>query len=162
MRLLRAAIVTGALASLVVAACSDSTDPGPPEIDGDWLAVSVNEDEFPRAVRCGLGGCTYVSEMQLRFRTRGRVLDLRRFFDDFDGEPPGEPYDYGDAFPYQVIGRDSFRIVRPFVDTAYADTGYFAGDTLVLNVRKLDQQFGGIGTGRGPAVRYLRREEATP
>lgn len=154
--------IAGALAAVVVAACGDSTDPGPPEIDGDWRALSVNDEALPVPVRCGLGGCTYLAEMQLRFRSRGRLLDLRRFFDEFDGAPPGEPYDYGEAFPYQVIGRDSFHVIRPFVDTAYADTGWFAGDTLVLNVRKLDQQFGGIGSGRGAEVRYLRREEAMP
>lgn len=159
---LRRAVLAGAVAWLAAAACSDSTDPGPAEIDGDWIAISVAGEEFPRPLRCGLGGCTYVSEMQLRFRTRGRLLDLRRFFEEFSDGPPGEPYDYGEAFPYQVIGRDSFRVIRPFVDTAYADTGWFAGDTLVLTVRKLDQQFGGIGSGRGPEVRYLRREEETP
>lgn len=161
MRRLRA-LAAGALASLGVAACSDSTDPGAAAIDGDWIAVSVDEDPFPHPVRCGLNGCTFLSDMQLRFRTRGRVLDLRRFFDALEGDPQGEPFDFGDAYPYQRIGTDSFRVIRPFADTAYADTGWFSGDTLVLNVRKLDQQFGGIGSGRGVEVRYVPRDEVAP
>jgi len=150
-----------ALSALAVA-CGDATGSGDAELDGDWIAIRVEADELPVPVRCGLGGCTWLSEAQIRFRTRGRLLDLRRFFQQVDGQPPTGHTEYGDAFAYQRFARDSFRVIRPFADTAYADTGVVRGDTIRIHLRKLEQQFGGIGSGRGPLATYVRREAIEP
>ena len=147
-----------ACALMAVVACGDATGAGDGAIGGDWIAVRVGADDLPVPVSCGLAGCTYLSEAQLRFRTRGRLLDLRRYFHQDDGQPPVEPTDYGEAFAYQRFASDSFRVIRPFADTAYADTGVVRGDTIRIHLRKLQQQFGGIGSGRGPLVTFVRRE----
>ena len=156
MTLSRPIAVLSLLVACIAAACHDSTDPGPAALTGNWAAVRVDSGRLPTVVRCSVFSCMYVTEMQLRFRSRGRVLDLRRYMDvTFPSDTSAEP-DYGDAFAYRLFGRDSIELIRPFTDTAWADTGVVVGDTIFLHVRKLDQRVGGIGAGRGPLVRYAR------
>lgn len=158
----RAPLAILVLLLATLAACS-STEPGTAEVGGNWVAVTVNGDSLPVPSRgCGLSGCTELVDMQLRFRTRGRLLDVRRFhFQPFEGDPAGAE-EIGGAYAYRLFGDDSILLVRPVADTAYADSGVFVGDTLLMHVRKLEPQFGGVGEGRGPLVRFVRTPAEAP
>lgn len=156
MTLSRPLAVLSVLAAGIAAACRESTDPAPAALTGTFAAQAIADDSLPVPVACGLGSCRYLTALQLRFRTRGRLIDVRRFSDVTNAGDTTFSTDYGDAFAYRLFGRDSIELIRPYADTAYADSGAVRGDTILLNLRKLDQRFGGIGSGRGVVVRYVR------
>ena len=144
-------VVALAVALALAVGCRDATSPdaGP---TGTFVADSSESGPLPvNTSHCGFAGCTQLVDFQLRFRSRGRVLDLRRFRD-----PGGLETDIGDAYAYHLLGGRRIEIVRQGPAATYSDTGTIAGDTIRIRIRKLEPQFGGSASGPGTLFRLTR------
>ena len=153
--------ILAALAVALAVGCKDSTAPTP-ELSGIWKADSADFSEvLPIVVRSALPGSPqlFLSDLQLRFRTRGRVLDLRHFFSAVSPTATHQDdYDIGGAYAYHLLSGHRIAITRPINDTAYADTGMISGDTMRIFIRNLEPQYNILGSGRGRQFRFLKVE----
>ena len=152
---LHRAAPAAALALAAAVGCHDATSPGD-ELTGTWVAAAVNDSALPHRIRCVALGCYEAEDLQLRFRSRHRVLDVRRI------ASPSSTDDIGDAYGYALDGT-RITVTRPLrvgstATGSYADTGTVAGDTIFLHVRSLDPRVQDTSGGSGPVVRYVRAE----
>ena len=136
-------------------ACHDAAGPVP-ALEGRWVADQVEDSggvhPLPYTTRCTRVSCIEVVDFQLRFRTRGRVLDVRRF----NGWLVNEA---GDAYGYRLVGAHGFQVTRPNLDQQYVDSGTVSGDTILVHVRRQETPSGLVLDGPGPVYRFIRARD---
>ncbi len=130
-----------AFALAAVAACGGSTEPSG-RLSGTWDLTLINGQTLPRIYEVyGFGATKQLLGGTLEFTGSSRVAESR----DWRNTPVGagaiaEDFEYNTSGSFRG-NADRIIIQRPGVPgspTAYADTGLFNGDVLILPVRTVD------------------------
>ena len=135
----RIAVVVAVLSAS--AACNGSSEPSG-RFSGTWDLTLINGQTLPRVYEVyGFGATKQLLGGTLQFTSRSRVAESR----DWRNTPVG-PGAIAEDFEYNTSGsfsaaEDRIIIQRPGVPgapAAYADTGLFNGDVLILPVQTVD------------------------
>lgn len=130
-----------AMVLMATVACGSSTEPGG-RTSGTWDLTLINGQALPRVYLVyGFGATKQLLGGTLEFTSGSRLSESR----DWRNTPVGaggvpEDFEYSVTASYRGSG-DRVIIQRPGVPgspTAYADTGLFNDDVLILPVRTVD------------------------
>ena len=140
-RLFALRIAGWAIVMLGVAACGGSTEPSG-RLSGTWDLTLINGQTLPRVYEMyGFGATKQLLGGTIEFTSSSRLAESR----DWRNTPVGaggipEDFEYNTSGSFRGV-EDRIIIQRPpgpGISAAYADTGFFNGDVLILPVQTVD------------------------